>query len=172
MLSLLVCETFHVALWHCIDDGTASCCNEAFKIATSSAAWLNNYFMLIGTDGVYSYTFEHEKRNDCPVCGGETVRISVSREWTVDRFIEMLVERQDMYVALLQAIWRIAVTYLLFVAKSRNLLSHMVQSRFISKRHPNLSRLHVQIWRRSFPILFPMARIFLSRLLPYHSASL
>src|SRR6266436_1996000 len=76
---------------------TASCCNEAFKIATSSAAYLNNYFMLIGTDGVYSYTFEHERRPECPVCGGESVEILISRDWTVDRLIEMLVEKQDMY---------------------------------------------------------------------------
>lgn len=75
---------------------TASCCNEAFKIATSSAAFLNNYFMLIGTDSVYSYTFVHEKREDCPVCGGEALEITISREWTVDRLIEMLVEKQDM----------------------------------------------------------------------------
>ena len=54
--------------------------------------------MLIGTDGVYSYTFEHEKRDDCPVCGGESLDITISKEWTVDRLIEMLVERQDMYV--------------------------------------------------------------------------
>ena len=77
---------------------TASCCNEAFKIATSSAAYLNNYFMLIGTESVYSYTFEHEKRSDCPVCGGESLEISIPRSWTVERLIEMLVEKQDMYV--------------------------------------------------------------------------
>jgi ubiquitin-activating enzyme E1 C len=74
----------------------ASCCNEAFKIATSSAAYLNNYFMLIGTESVYSYTFEHEKRNDCPVCGGESLEISIPTSWTVERLIEMLVEKQDM----------------------------------------------------------------------------
>ncbi|THH12522.1 hypothetical protein EW146_g7618 [Bondarzewia mesenterica] len=76
----------------------ASCCNEAFKIATSSAAFLNNYFMLIGTEGVYSYTFEHEKRDDCPVCGGESLEISVSKDWTLDRLIEMLVEKQDIQI--------------------------------------------------------------------------
>ncbi|CDO72921.1 hypothetical protein BN946_scf185002.g106 [Trametes cinnabarina] len=76
----------------------ASCCNEAFKIATSSAAYLNNYFMLIGTDGVYSYTFEHEKREDCPVCGGEALDITIGKDWTVDRLIEMLVERQDIQI--------------------------------------------------------------------------
>jgi NEDD8-activating enzyme E1 len=76
----------------------ASCCNEAFKIATSSAAYLNNYFMLIGTEGVYSYTFEHEKRNDCPVCSNESLEISIPKSWTVEHLIETLVERQDMYV--------------------------------------------------------------------------
>ena len=49
--------------------------------------------MLIGTDGVYSYTFEHEKRSDCPVCGGESLDIVISKEWTVERLIEMLVDR-------------------------------------------------------------------------------
>jgi len=76
----------------------ASCCNEAFKIATSSAAYLNNYFMLIGTESVYSYTFEHEKRADCPVCGGESLEISIPESWTVERLIEMLVEKQDIQI--------------------------------------------------------------------------
>jgi ubiquitin-activating enzyme E1 C len=53
--------------------------------------------MLIGTEGVYSYTFEHGKRDDCPVCGGESLETAISKDWTVDRLIEMLVEKQDMY---------------------------------------------------------------------------
>ncbi|CAK5277652.1 unnamed protein product [Mycena citricolor] len=76
----------------------ASCCNEAFKIATSSAAYLNNYFMLIGTDGVYSYTFEHEKRDDCPVCGGESLELTINSDFTVEQLIELLVERQDVQI--------------------------------------------------------------------------
>lgn len=75
---------------------SASCCNEAFKIATSSAAYLNNYFMLIGTEGVYSYTFEHEKREDCPVCGGAALEISIEREYTVEQLIEKLTEEKIM----------------------------------------------------------------------------
>jgi ubiquitin-activating enzyme E1 C len=78
----------------------ASCCNEAFKIATSSAAYLNNYFMLISTEGVYSYTFEHERRPNCPVCGGETLDVEVPKNWTVEQLIDMLVEKQDMSVFL------------------------------------------------------------------------
>lgn len=57
--------------------------------------------MLIGTDGVYSYTFEHEKRDDCPVCGGEALELSLSADLTVEGLIEMLVEKQDMQVSLL-----------------------------------------------------------------------
>ena len=52
--------------------------------------------MLIGTDGVYSYTFEHEKKPDCPVCGGESLELSISSEMTVEQLIEMLTERQNM----------------------------------------------------------------------------
>lgn len=52
--------------------------------------------MLIGTDGVYSFTFEHEQRPECPVCGGESVDLSISKELTVEKLIDMLVERQDM----------------------------------------------------------------------------
>ncbi|KAK0459853.1 uncharacterized protein EV420DRAFT_1538027 [Desarmillaria tabescens] len=76
----------------------AACCNEAFKIATSSAAFLNNYFMLIGTEGIYSYTFEHEKRDDCPVCGGESLEMPISAEVTVEELIDMLTEKQDIQI--------------------------------------------------------------------------
>ncbi|KAF9265491.1 hypothetical protein L218DRAFT_957075 [Marasmius fiardii PR-910] len=76
----------------------ASCCNEAFKIATSSAAYLNNYFMLIGTEGVYSYTFEHEKRDDCPVCGGEALDLTVKPDTTVEQLIELLTESQSIQI--------------------------------------------------------------------------
>lgn len=55
--------------------------------------------MLIGTDAVYSYTFEHEQRKDCPVCGGESLDISIKKDWTVEKLIDILVEKQDMYVS-------------------------------------------------------------------------
>ncbi|XP_006457956.1 hypothetical protein AGABI2DRAFT_190343 [Agaricus bisporus var. bisporus H97] len=72
----------------------AACCNEAFKIATNSAAYLDNYFMLIGTDGVYSHTWEYEKRPDCPVCGGEAYDMVISHDMTVEELIETLAEDQ------------------------------------------------------------------------------
>lgn len=59
--------------------------------------------MLIGTEGVYSFTFEHEKRDDCPVCGGESLDIEIPKDRTLDQLIDMLVERQDMYVRSLRS---------------------------------------------------------------------
>ena len=90
---------FDFSYIYCRPLSPAACCNEAFKIATSSAAYLNNYFMLIGTEGVYSYTFEHEKRKDCPVCGGEAADMTLKLSTTVEQLIDILVEKQDMYVS-------------------------------------------------------------------------
>lgn len=76
----------------------ASCCNEALKIATTCAPYLDNYMMYIGTDGVYTYTFEHGKRADCPVCGGETMDVHAKPDWTLERLIEWLIEKQDVQI--------------------------------------------------------------------------
>jgi len=73
----------------------AACCNEAFKIATSSAAYLDNYFMYMGNDSVYTLTFQPERREDCPVCGNNSLLIDVAKDSTVEQLIETLVERPD-----------------------------------------------------------------------------
>ncbi|CAK7264829.1 NEDD8 activating enzyme [Sporothrix epigloea] len=52
----------------------ASCCNEALKIATSVVQPLGfeeNYMMYSGNESIYTYTFKHERKNDCPVCSGD-----------------------------------------------------------------------------------------------------
>lgn len=54
--------------------------------------------MYVGNDSVYSLTFEADKRDDCPVCGGESIEVDVGRDWTLERFVEALTERQDLYV--------------------------------------------------------------------------
>jgi ubiquitin-activating enzyme E1 C len=74
----------------------ASCCNEAFKLITTAQPYLNNYMMYTGNEGLYTYTFEHQKKPDCPVCGNERVTIEISKEITVEDFIEYLKEKQDM----------------------------------------------------------------------------
>lgn len=48
----------------------AACCNEAFKILSSSAPVLDNFMMYSGADSVFTYSFAYERKEECPVCGG------------------------------------------------------------------------------------------------------
>ena len=73
----------------------AACCNEAFKIATSCNPYLTNYMMYTGDDGIYTYTFEHEQKPDCPVCGNLAKTITVNPRHTLQEFIESLGERPE-----------------------------------------------------------------------------
>lgn len=71
----------------------ASCCNEALKIATSSNPSLGmdeNYMMYSGNDSIYTYTFKHEQKPDCPVCGNIARDIDVDGEGTLQDFIDSL----------------------------------------------------------------------------------
>jgi ubiquitin-activating enzyme E1 C len=43
-----------------------------------------------GDDSIYTYTFELEKKDDCPVCGGETATIEVDGSISLEEFIEQL----------------------------------------------------------------------------------
>ena len=74
----------------------AACCNEAFKIATNTNPYLANYMMYTGNEAVYTYTFEHQQKTDCPVCGGEAVALTRGRESTLQDLIDLLLERQDL----------------------------------------------------------------------------
>jgi len=78
----------------------ASCCNEAFKIATSSAPCLgfpgmDNYMLYTGDASIYTYTFEHQKKDDCPVCGNLPKDLSLDPESTLEEFVESLSVRPE-----------------------------------------------------------------------------
>lgn len=73
----------------------ASCCNEAFKIATGCNPFLNNYMMYSGDESVYTYTFTHEKKDDCPVCGNLARSMDVDPKMSLLEFIESLGERAE-----------------------------------------------------------------------------
>src|ERR1700753_1711190 len=75
----------------------ASCCNEAFKLATSSAPFLgnpgqNNYMLYTGDSSIYTYTFEHQKKDDCPVCGNLPKDFPVNPDITLGELVESLAE--------------------------------------------------------------------------------
>ena len=73
----------------------ASCCNEALKIATSCNPYLDNYMMYSGDEGIYTYTFTHDKKDDCPVCGNLARSMEVDPKKTLQEFIESLAERAE-----------------------------------------------------------------------------
>ena len=73
----------------------AACCNEAFKIATGTASFLNNYMMYTGNDGIYTYTFEHQKKPDCPVCGNASMTAALNPDMTLTELMEWLQEKPD-----------------------------------------------------------------------------
>lgn len=52
--------------------------------------------MYTGNEGVYTYTFEHQQKPDCPVCGGEAITVSRPAESTLQDLIDYLLERQDL----------------------------------------------------------------------------
>jgi ubiquitin-activating enzyme E1 C len=76
----------------------AECCNEALKIATSCAPYLDNYMMYTGdsnNSGLYAYTFAAEKKDDCPVCGNLAQNMTIDPEATLEDFIASLAERAE-----------------------------------------------------------------------------
>lgn len=69
----------------------AACANEAFKIATDSSQVLNNWMMFNGVTGLYTHTFEYERKEDCLVCSESAVAaITVPSAITLQEFIEIL----------------------------------------------------------------------------------
>lgn len=77
----------------------ASCCNEALKIASNCAPSLgypnDNYMMYSGNDSIYTYTFEHEKKDDCPVCGNLARNLEVDPRSTLQELIESMAIRPE-----------------------------------------------------------------------------
>ncbi|KAI9651798.1 MAG: hypothetical protein M1831_007580 [Alyxoria varia] len=72
----------------------AACTNEAFKILTGATASLGfpgteNYCMYTGDEGVYTYVFEHQRKEDCPVCR-PPVRLECDGCWTLQQLLDRI----------------------------------------------------------------------------------
>ncbi|XP_014367587.2 NEDD8-activating enzyme E1 catalytic subunit [Papilio machaon] len=50
----------------------ATCATEVFKLASSCCTNMNNYMVLNMADGVYTYTFNAERKPDCVACSNTT----------------------------------------------------------------------------------------------------
>jgi ubiquitin-activating enzyme E1 C len=78
----------------------AACCNEALKIASNCAPFLgypdNNYMMYSGNDSIYTYTFKHERKDDCPVCGTLARPLpDVDPAWTLRDLVDSFAARPE-----------------------------------------------------------------------------
>lgn len=51
--------------------------------------------MYRGTDSVHTYTFQHQKKDDCPVCGELARDLFVDPNLTLQEFIESLAARPE-----------------------------------------------------------------------------
>lgn len=54
--------------------------------------------MYTGNESIYTYTFEHQKKPECPVCGGEKIAVQQKRDNSLQDLIDMLLERQELCV--------------------------------------------------------------------------
>lgn len=53
--------------------------------------------MYTGNESIYTYTFTHRQKPECPVCGGEAVQVERKKESTLQELIdEVLLERGDL----------------------------------------------------------------------------
>ncbi|GBP60807.1 NEDD8-activating enzyme E1 catalytic subunit [Eumeta japonica] len=73
----------------------AVCATEVFKLATSSCANMNNYMIMNMADGVYTYTFNAEKRSDCLACSNVTRVMEIEPEATLQAIYNKLCDDQD-----------------------------------------------------------------------------
>ncbi|XP_020281458.1 NEDD8-activating enzyme E1 catalytic subunit isoform X2 [Pseudomyrmex gracilis] len=75
----------------------AICATEAFKLATSCSAFLNNYMVLNNLDGVYTYTYEAEKKDDCLACSQVPREIEIKDlKCKLQDLLDLLSERPDL----------------------------------------------------------------------------
>jgi len=57
---------------------SAACVNEVFKVVSFASHSLNSYMMYMGSTGVYTNTFEYERKPGCPVCANRDYVVRVS----------------------------------------------------------------------------------------------
>jgi len=68
----------------------AATANEAFKIATNTAGYLNNWMAYNGLLGVYTNTFKYEQKASCPVCGNQNSTYEADPLQTLNDLVEDL----------------------------------------------------------------------------------
>lgn len=69
----------------------AACATEVFKLATSCCGVMDNYMVFNNTDGLYTYTYSAEKKEDCIVCSNKPQQIEFRSTDTLQDIIDYLI---------------------------------------------------------------------------------
>lgn len=70
----------------------AACAMEVFKLATSCANPLQNYMVFNDSEGIYTYSYEAEKKEDCLACSQKSRDVKISGDAQLQELIDMLVQ--------------------------------------------------------------------------------
>ncbi|CAH1784961.1 unnamed protein product [Owenia fusiformis] len=73
----------------------AACATEVFKLASQCCLPLSNYMNFNDTEGVYTYTFEAEKKDDCVACSNIPKPLKFTEDSTLGQIINHLKEHGD-----------------------------------------------------------------------------
>lgn len=70
----------------------AACATEVFKIASSAYIPLNNYMVFNDVDGLYTYTFEAERKENCSACSQVPLDLHFSPSSTLQEVVDYMTE--------------------------------------------------------------------------------
>ncbi|KAI2649840.1 NEDD8-activating enzyme E1 catalytic subunit [Labeo rohita] len=74
----------------------AACATEVFKIATSAYIPLNNYLVFNDVDGLYTYTFEAERKDNCSACSQVPQKLQFPPSAKLQEVLEYLTENASL----------------------------------------------------------------------------
>ncbi|CAH1403213.1 unnamed protein product [Nezara viridula] len=74
----------------------AACATEVFKMATSCCLPLKNYMVFNDLDGIYTYTYEAEKKEDCLACSNVPKILEIENDnLKLQQLIDILCENES-----------------------------------------------------------------------------
>jgi ubiquitin-activating enzyme E1 C len=54
--------------------------------------------MYVGDQGIYTYTFDLARKENCTVCGSAKMKLEIPRTATVQDVLDLLMDHREMYV--------------------------------------------------------------------------
>lgn len=77
----------------------AMCTLEVVKVATYCYKPMNNYIIFNDSQGVYTYVFEAEKKDDCPACSQKPVDIHFKASSTLQEVLDYLKDNPSLQMS-------------------------------------------------------------------------